>query len=254
MKHLKTVLFVLAASLTFVFAQQTGGADATEGDASAQLQELRELYDQLGRLIAELEAQMGVTGGEGLAERQVSEGEELEERREALDETGGAMTGGDMTGGMTGGATGGEGLAEGQVSEGEELEERREALGTDTGGAMTGGDMTGGMTGGMGEAPTVEDTVTLLEGGVENVALEEALSNIEAWQATLSEAGYDDLASELGELAAALQADPLDGEEVSSLLLGLGAQTTAAADNATDEETSSQLARLGSFLTELGGN
>ena len=245
MKHLKTILFVLAASLTLAFAQQTGGADAAQMESEQTLEELRELYNQLGALIAELEGQMGMTGGEGLAERQVSQGEELEERREALDQTGGAMTGGDMTGGMTGG----EGLAERQVSEGKELEERREALGMDTGGAMT-----GGMTGGMTETPTVEGTITLLEGGVENVALEEALSAIEAWQAALSEAGYDELAGELGELATALQADPVDEEEVGNLLLGLGAQTTAAADNATDEETSSQLARLGSFLTELGGN
>ena len=247
MKHLKTVLFVLAASLTLAFAQQTGGADAAQVESEQTLQELRELYNQLGALIAELEGQMGVTGGEGLAERQVSQGEELEERREALsvDQTGGAMTGGDMTGGVTGG----EGLAERQVSQGEELEERREALGMDTGGAMT-----GGVTGGMMEAPTVEGTVTLLEGGVENVALEATVSNIEGWQATLSDAGFDDLADELGELAAALQADPMDEEEVNALLLGLGAQTTAAADNATDEETSSQLARLGALLTELGGN
>ncbi len=261
MKRLITLFLILAASLTLAFAQQTGGTDAAQMDqmemSEQTLQELRDLYNQLGTLIAELEAQMGMTGGEGLAERQVSEGEELEERREALatDETGGAMTGG-MTGGATGGATGGEGLAERQVSEGEELEERREALdetgGAMTGGDMTGGDMTGGATGGMGEAPTLENTISALEGGVENLPLEAAVSNIEGWQAALSEAGYNDVADELGALAAALQADPVDTEEVNSLLLGLGAQTTAAADNATDEETSSQLARLGSFLTELG--
>ena len=159
-KILKALFVVLAASLTVAFAQ-TGGATTGGADMAAQtenmpeqtLQELRALYDQLGRLIAELEGQMGVTGGEGLGERQISSGGELESRAEALtlDESGGAMTGGAMTGGaMTGGATGGEGLGERQISEGEELEERREALSMDqTGGAMTGGDMTGGdMSGG----------------------------------------------------------------------------------------------------------
>ena len=216
---LKALFVVLAASLTVAFAQTggatTGGADT---DMAAQmdnmpeqtLQELRNLYDQLGRLIAELEGQMGVTGGEGLGEQQISSGGELENRAEALtlDESGGAMTGGAMTGGA--------------------------------------------MTGGMDEAPTLEGTIEALEGGVENLPLDAALANIEGWQTTLSDAGLTDLADELGQLATALQADPVDQDEVSGLLLSLGAQTTAAADNATDEDTSSQLARLGAFLTELG--
>ena len=137
-----------------------------------------------------------------------------------------------------------------QISSGGELESRAEALTLDqTGGAMTGGDMTGGM----GEARTLESTVSALEGGVENLPLDAALSNIEGWQTTLADAGYSDLADELGQLATALQAEPANQGEVSDLLLSLGAQTTAAADDATDSDTASQLARLGALLTELGG-
>ncbi len=251
---LKTLFVVFAASMTGAFAQ-TGGATTGGADMVAQmdnmseqtLQELRDLYEQLGRLIEELEGQMGMTGGEGLGEQQISSGGELESRAEALtlDESGGAMTGG---------MTGGEALGEQQISSGGELENRAEALTLDeTGGAMTGGAMTGGaVTGGMGEAPTLESTIEALEGGVENLPLDAALSNIEGWQTTLSDAGLTDVADELGQLATALQADPVDQDEVGGLLLSLGAQTTAAADNATDEDTSSQLARLGAFLTELG--
>ena len=285
-KSLRTLFIVLAASLTVAFAQ-TGGTTTGGADMAAQmenmpeqtLQELRDLYEQLGRLIAELEGQMGVTGGEGLAERQISSGGELESRAEALtlDESGGGMTGGEalgeqqissggelesraealtldesggaMTGGVTGGMTGGEALAEQQISSGGELESRAEALTLDeSGGAMTGG----GMTGGMGEAPTLEGTISALEGGVSNLALEAALSNIQGWQTTLNDAGYNDLADELGQLASALQAEPVDQDEVSGLLLSLGAQTTAAADNAIDSDASSQLAQLGSLLTALG--
>ena len=207
MKRLTTLFLILAASLTLTFAQQTGGSDAAQMAMSEQtLQELRDLYDQLGTLIAELE-EMGMTGGDMMGTGGVTSGTETT----TLDETGGAMTGGDTT-----------------------------------------GDITGDMTGGVGEAPTLEGTISALEGGVESMALETAISNIEGWQAALNEAGYNDIADELGALATALQADPMDVEEVNGLLLGLGAQTTAAADNATDEETSSQLARLGSLLTELG--
>lgn len=69
-----------------------------------------------------------------------------------------------------------------------------------------------------GAAPTVLDTITTLEEGLTNVPLEAAVANIEGWQSTLgasNETALQNLGVQLGELSAALQAEPIDGEEVS---------------------------------------
>ena len=100
-------------------------------------------------------------------------------------------------------------------------------------------------------APTVLGTITTLEEGLTNVPLEAAVANIEGWQSTLgasNETALQNLGVQLGELSAALQAEPIDGEEVSRLLVTLGEGTSAVA--AGDEE----LARLGTLLSEAGGS
>ena len=102
-------------------------------------------------------------------------------------------------------------------------------------------------------APTLEGTISALEGGVENLPVGTAVSNIKGWQTTLSDAGLTDVASQLDQLATALQAEPVDAEEANRLLASLGSQTTAAAATVTDQQQSDQLTQLGSMLTNLGG-
>ena len=101
------------------------------------------------------------------------------------------------------------------------------------------------------ETPTVEDTISALEGGVTNLPLDAALANIEGWQTTLS--GSDDtavqaLGAQLGELATALQAETINAAGVSGLLTSLGEGTVAAAGG------DAQLESLGNLLTQAGGS
>ena len=101
--------------------------------------------------------------------------------------------------------------------------------------------------------PTVEETNAALEGGVTNIPLDAALANIEGWQETLEasdDTALQAIGAQLGELATALQADTIDGEEVSGLLSSLGESTTAAAEGAGDD----QLAELGALLTQTGSS
>ena len=100
-------------------------------------------------------------------------------------------------------------------------------------------------------SPTVEETISALEGGVTNLPREAALANIEGWQTTLE--GSDDpavqvLGTQLGELATALQADTIDPTEVGTLLSSLGKGTSQLAGG------DAQLASLGDLLTQAGGS
>lgn len=100
-------------------------------------------------------------------------------------------------------------------------------------------------------APTVSETIAALEGGLTSLPIEAAVANIEGWQSTLeasNETSLQNLGAQLGELSTALQAETIDGEEVSRLLVSLGEGTSAVA--AGDEE----LARLGTLLSDAGGS
>ncbi len=126
-----------------------------------------------------------------------------------------------------------------------------------TGGTMTGGSMTGGMTGGMtgdSSAPSVTETTALLEGGLTDIALENASSNIESWRNTLSSASnpaLNTLADQLGELQSALSAETIDQGEVSRLLTSIGEGTIDAADQAEGDQVA-QLVDLGTVLLNAG--
>ncbi len=98
-------------------------------------------------------------------------------------------------------------------------------------------------------APTVDETISALKGGLTAIPLDAAIANIEDWQAQLggsSDAAVQDISSQLGELKTALQADTIDGTEVGGLLVRLGKGTTAAAGG------DSGLTELGSVLTQAG--
>ena len=122
-------------------------------------------------------------------------------------------------------------------------------LAQDTGG-VTGGDA---MTGG--EEVTVASTLELLGDELTNVSVRQrALSNIENWQAQLAasdDPALQSIAELLGELGTALNDNPVDTQEVSGLLVSLGENTTAAAENA-EEDLADQLTELGALLTNAG--
>ncbi len=101
------------------------------------------------------------------------------------------------------------------------------------------------------DVPTVDETIAALQGGVTAIPAEAAVANIEGWQAQLE--GSDDpavqeLASQLGELSTALQADTLDGAAIGGLLVSLGEGTIAAAGG------DAGLTELGGLLTEAGSS
>ena len=101
--------------------------------------------------------------------------------------------------------------------------------------------------------PSAEETLGLLENGLTSAPLDAALTNIGNWQVTLE--GTDDpalqaLGGQLGELATALEAEPIDGQEVGGLLTSLGQGTITAAEAAGDE----QLATLGGVLEDAGSS
>ena len=150
-----------------------------------------------------------------------------------------------FAGSATGGATGG-----------------TETGGTE-GGAMTGGAMTGGMTGGealeppagdsMVTEPSVEDTITALEGGVENLDADAALENIEGWQQRLSSLDDPDLepiVTTLEQLATALRAS---SPEAGNILARLGEQATQVAAG-LEGARGEMLTRLGELLSQAAGN
>lgn len=75
------------------------------------------------------------------------------------------------------------------------------------------------------EGPSLEETISTLQEGVTNIPLDAALANIEGWREVLESS--DDttqkiVGSQLGDLAVALQNDPINPEEVGRLLIRSG--------------------------------
>lgn len=129
-----------------------------------------------------------------------------------------------------------------------------------TGGAMTGGSTTGGMSGGAATAPagdvtepSVEETISALEGGVENLDAEVALENIQGWQQRLSSLDDPDLEpliTSLDQFATALR---IGSPEAGNILARLGEQTTRVAEGLNGAQAES-LKRLGELLSQAAGN
>ena len=101
---------------------------------------------------------------------------------------------------------------------------------------------------------TAQGTVSLLQGGLTNIATDQAVQNIDGWLARIDDANNDALdavADNLEELKTALQADEIDGAEVGNLLTELGQQTSETASAATGQQMT-QLQALGEALTSGG--
>jgi predicted small secreted protein len=108
----------------------------------------------------------------------------------------------------------------------------------------------------MGDGPeaTPQATLSALEGGVRQMPVSAAVSNINGWQKKLRNSdaqGASQIVSTLGELKNALQQSQIDGQRVGDLLSQLGEQTTQAADNVQGQQAT-QLKQLGSTLSKAG--
>ena len=107
------------------------------------------------------------------------------------------------------------------------------------------------------DAPTVEGTISALQGGLTSIPADAAVANIQGWQTQLQ--GSNDpvvqgIATQLGELSTALQADTLDSAKVADLLSGLGTDTVSASESATDAQLKAQLINLGNLLLSAGSS
>ena len=123
------------------------------------------------------------------------------------------------------------------------------ALAQGTGGAS------GGVTGGMSDAsPTVLETINALGDGLTSLPLDQAISNIEGWQARLENSNDPTLitvAESLETLKGELQAQSVDQTSVGLLLIELGGRTQEAASMGQGDEAA-QLVSLGMLLTDAG--
>lgn len=99
----------------------------------------------------------------------------------------------------------------------------------------------------------LDATVGVLEGGVAALSPAAARATIERWLDTLAaHDGLNDVASALGELRSALAATPIDAATVGPILSRLGERTTAAAEQADDEEVAERVRTLGGLLSHAG--
>ena len=113
------------------------------------------------------------------------------------------------------------------------------------------------------EAAEVAATVDDLERGLTQIPLSKAINKIDDWKRKLEQTERQDLlpiAAGLGELHAALVGEGVDGARVGAILVRLGEQTEAAADNVpppttgdTTADLEKSLKRLGSLLRHAGG-
>jgi hypothetical protein len=123
---------------------------------------------------------------------------------------------------------------------------------TTTPGMGTGMGTTAGTTGDA-EAE-LDATIQAAEGGLTNLPVSAAVSNIEGWENRLRAAGDPSLqpiADNLASLRQELQSPSIDGAAVGRLLNQLGQQTTEAAAGA-DPAVSQRLNRLGTLLSQAG--
>lgn len=102
-------------------------------------------------------------------------------------------------------------------------------------------------------ASSVSDTVSALQGGVQSIPPQTAVSNIEGWQQELRDLGPAGagIVADLDSLKSELGSSQPDGAKLQSLLSSLGQATTAAAAQAP-ESARDDLRQLGSALSSIG--
>jgi hypothetical protein len=105
------------------------------------------------------------------------------------------------------------------------------------------------------EPEDFDPTISALRGGVENIAIERALSEIDGWEQKLEESGDPQLApiaENLRRLRALLTADRLDGPAIGVLLGVLGEQVHGVASGSLGESIGGKLRELGGLLATEG--
>ena len=113
------------------------------------------------------------------------------------------------------------------------------------------------------EAAEVAATIDDLERGLTELPLSKAINKIDDWKRKIEETERADLlpiAAGLGELHQSLVGEGIDGLRIGAILVRLGEQTEAAADDVspsttgdTNEDLVKGLKRLGSLLRHAGG-
>ena len=104
-------------------------------------------------------------------------------------------------------------------------------------------------------AEDFEPTISVLRGGVENIAIERALLEIDRWEQKLEEAGDSQLApiaENLRQLRALLTADTLDVTGIGLLLRVLGEQVHGVASGSLGESVGGKLRLLSGLLVTEG--
>jgi hypothetical protein len=105
------------------------------------------------------------------------------------------------------------------------------------------------------EPEDFDPTISALQAGIENLAIERALSEIDGWEQKLEESGDPQLApiaENLRQLRALLTADRLDGIAIGLLLSVLGEQVHGVASGSLGESIGGKLRQLGGLLATEG--
>lgn len=105
------------------------------------------------------------------------------------------------------------------------------------------------------EPEDFDPTISALQGGVENLAIERALSEIDGWEQKLEESGDPQLApiaENLRQLRVLLTADRLDSTAIGLLLSVLGEQVHGVASGSLGESLGGKLRQLGGLLATEG--
>ena len=105
------------------------------------------------------------------------------------------------------------------------------------------------------EPEDFDPTISALRGGVENLAIERALSEIDGWEQKLEESGDPQLApiaENLRQLRALLTDDRLDDTAIGLLLSVLGEQVHGVASGSLGESIGGKLRQLGGLLATEG--
>lgn len=113
------------------------------------------------------------------------------------------------------------------------------------------------------EAAEVAATIDDIERGLTALPLSKAINRIDDWKRKIEATERADLlpiAAALGELHQSLTGESIDGIRIGAILVRLGEQTEAAANDVspattgdTNVDLSNNLKRLGSLLRHAGG-
>jgi hypothetical protein len=146
-----------------------------------------------------------------------------------------------------------EGSSPGAVPSGEIPPERSTGDVTPAAGVVT--NVPAEVTTGRVEPEDFDPTISVLLGGVENLAIGRALSEIDGWEQKLEGSGDPQLApiaENLRQLRALLTADRLDGAAIGVLLGVLGEQVHGVASGILGESVGGKLRQLGGLLATEG--